>query len=213
MNAIENTIFSLWLSDRETEQVNAHVKENFVFAEYRHVGENESLLGLLNTVTGEMMWKEPVQVVAFKCIMVMIGNPFHMIGRFAFQLVYSIILIAQAIFNLNVDAFCEAIIDILRVPYCCVGIELAAVLGLLYDPFKGRERLALMELMLNKHIKCTEEGTFYLARCCQPWVYNIYADRRYEIIRTGPTPESVGHRNAFPGCPPFCCLPLIPCCV
>lgn len=183
--------FSPWFTQQETDWVGAHVNEKFEQITYHKIDKpDKPLYGLLNTETNEVMFHEPPCVVRFKCFMILIGNPLHMISRFAFRLIKGVVLVAIAVFQLDREKICKEILEILKVPAYGLGIELAALIGLFYDPYRGRERIGLLEKKLNDGKSYDEEGTFFLARCCQPWrMYDEADESVYKTTDRKPLPQ------------------------
>lgn len=184
MPSISKTIFSPWFTEEELGKIEDHTEENFIFIQYSYTSPTSGLtyngrFGRLNTKTQQVMFEDPRGMISFKCGLILIGNLLELIGRIVYQILKTLYrLFHNPTDGLNILG--EAITEIARTIWYCLGIELAALSGLCYDPLQSRERIELLAKKLNHGVlkqgsyqeqrSLTKLTSFYLAICFQPFV-------------------------------------------
>jgi len=253
MSCVIDGILSGWIAPHEKDQVQSSYDDSMkFFTVTRYTGATQQLLQ--NTVTGDFYYPDSDQLVAIKCLLMAIGAPFYTLGRVAFHtgrifyLIYKVFeeavinfkrdlesneegcsaffkrFVVELIPNIFIKALGEQIFECIKAPYYGLGIFIAASVGFLHDPYKGKMALAIIERHWNWDISRSEDprmqkqaanicaalqnsSVFYLAFCMQPTGNELdtVVDLRGEEVLKYKSKIPAQPVNENDGC---CCLPM-----
>lgn len=216
------------------------------YDDIRPLGGKKDRVGRVNLVTREVMWADPGFVISVKQILIAtLGNPLSLVGRISYHSamivlkpIKSTVLaicamirdlcafeISKVIFEDFRDKFLVEIVEevsyrileIMRCVFFQIGIEFAAIFGVLFNPLKARKMIQILEKKINhdQPIERTSQDSptqFYAYPCLQPWIDHVDNQaREYFIVEVGPKASSLTVNPKLRDEPDYLGLPFLPC--
>ena len=214
MNTIISFTLSPWLSSTERAIASTHIKDNFAFVSYQKVNDSSQRVfeGVLHKPTKRVHFDDSSSLLRFKFFLITLATPWFLFKRVAYNLIRIVIdtcIIFYRALNSDKSFFFPTLKmtawriyeAFVRTPYYECGLFIAAIGGVISNPYTARAHYSMIELKLQHNIPrnrsfahyinrpCVEQFSkseaYYDGICLQPLVDDLYADK-WQIISVNP---------------------------
>ena len=243
-----NSILSPWISSDEQKNILSTSSDQWIFARVQKLKEDETgyVTGskdtvlewtyLVNRETADFFNPDSVSTVAIKCGIVAFALPFYLVAVMVVDFVKIFVDIGRFFVDIaRGESFHKAGYNLLSrvggdisglvcAPWYALGMWIASIEGVLFDPMKGRAEAGLIErkwhgvdfyhdLLRKGWHKGGDESVIFLGFCFQK-VGNLNDDKRatgaqkFKAVKWGQKLENLSNKykwDVISHCP--CCAP------
>ena len=263
MDSVYSILFRPWLSQEKIDIALATKRENFIYCRYRDMKKNKDRTGMLNEVTQEILFADPRPTIGLKMFgMAVVMTPDATVFRLGMHILkypYTIVKIfvdaikgfvsdltscrfKEAFYNrlivdLTIGLIKEIVgrpLKVIRTIWFSIALEMAAIIGFMISPDRGKRLYSLIESELNYGLRRSnvpnvtsglvkqffETEVLWIAICPHPHAIlksDTYVDSegktlpRYKVLTRSANLDDFPNVGNCENAPNYFIYPCIPC--